>query len=169
MHRALQPIWQKERARRDLLLGGLPGRFALHPSPSPDNSIQLTRQEAGVLSRPAAKKATFPSGEKTRLETATLPPLHPSPPPPPLSGVLEHLQLKHLEEDRLQTWALKRETLIKDTWSLGKLLLLQLELQARRGQRSHPKDPGTGQSDQGFTTKTSNFGYSLNESFSSTE
>lgn len=72
---ALELIWQKEKARRDLLLGGLPGCLALHPSPSPDNSIQLTRQETGVLGRPAAKKATFPSGEKTRLGWP------PSPPP----------------------------------------------------------------------------------------
>lgn len=61
---ALKLIWQKEKARRDLLLGDLPGCLALHPSPSPDNSIQLTRQEMGVLSRPAAKKATSPSGRK---------------------------------------------------------------------------------------------------------
>jgi hypothetical protein len=93
------------------LLGGLPGRFALHPSPSPDNSIQLTRQEAGVLCRPAAKKATFPSGEKTRLETAT-----PSPPP---RRSLRTLPAQALDEARLQTSALKQEKLIEYKWSSG--------------------------------------------------
>lgn len=115
MPRALQPIWQKERARRDLLLGGLPGRFALHPSPSPDNSIQLTRQEAGVLCRPAAKKATSPSGEKTRLETATL-----TRTPPPLRS-LRTLPAQVLEEARLQTLALKQEKLMEYKWSSRKL------------------------------------------------
>lgn len=104
---ALELIWQKEKARRDLLLGGLPGCLALHPSPSPDNSIQLTRQETGVLGRPAAKKATFPSGEKTRLGWP------PSPPPQPLSGV-SCFQLKCWEEEvRPQSLALKQEKLIR--------------------------------------------------------
>lgn len=159
---ALELIWQKEKARRNLLLGGLPGCLALHPSPSPDNSIQLTRQETGVLSRPAAKKATFPSGEKTRLGWP------PSPPPQPLSGV-SCFQLKCWEEEaKPQSLALKQEKLIQSKWNLGQLLL-QLELQARRGQRSQQKDPGRGQRHHHFTTITSNLGYSLTGSSSSKE
>lgn len=159
---ALELIWQKEKARRDLLLGGLPGCLALHSSPSPDNSIQLTRQETGVLGRPAAKRATFPSGEKTRLGWP------PSPPPQPLSRVSRfHLKCWQ-EEAKPQSLALKQEKLIQSKWNLGQLLL-QLELQARRGQMSHQKDSGRGQRHHHFTTITSNLGYSLTGSSSSKE